>query len=58
MESVRRWMEDEKRSYLQDCDNDPWQALDYMVEDANGECETELDDEELRELAREVLGLE
>lgn len=56
-QTVRAWMEEEKEGYLKECEG-PEDALDYLVMDANDMCETQLDEETLTRLGREVLGIQ
>jgi len=53
---VENWMYTEKEEYLKECE-DQQDALNYLVMDANGECGTNLSEEELTKIAKEVLGL-
>lgn len=53
-QKVKEWAEDEADSYEEECDGVE-EALEYMVMDANSECETQLSKEELTIIIREVL---
>lgn len=55
-EKVKTWMENNKEDYMAETE-DKADCAHYMIADANYECETSLENEELEKIANTVMGL-
>lgn len=54
---IRNWAEETANSYRQECE-DARDAAQYMIMDANSECQTSLSEHEIRKIIHEILGIE
>lgn len=54
-EIVKKYMEAEAPSCIKECGGDRMAARHYLVGDANSDCNVELDNDILWEIAREVI---